>query len=76
VHSHPGQDTRHSEGDDKLILMPYEGMFSLVVADYGHGSLLPNEGAGLHQYQSGRWLQVTNHCLHVVPATVGIGVLK
>jgi proteasome lid subunit RPN8/RPN11 len=51
VHSHPGDDTRHSDGDDQLILMPYEGMFSLVVADYGHGSLLPAEGAGLHQFQ-------------------------
>ena len=31
--SHPGRDTRHSEGDDTLIIMPYEGMFSLVVAE-------------------------------------------
>ena len=41
VHTHPGRDTRHSDGDDDLVLMPYEGMFSLVVGEYGHGSLLP-----------------------------------
>src|SRR5690606_16609427 len=37
VHSHPGGDTRHSDGDDQLVLMPYEGLFSLVVAHYGRG---------------------------------------
>jgi proteasome lid subunit RPN8/RPN11 len=59
VHSHPGRDTRHSDGDDKLVLMPFEGMFSLVVADYGAGGLEPANGAGLHQYQDGRWVQVS-----------------
>ena len=75
VHSHPGGDTRHSDGDDRLILMPYEGMFSLVVANYGHGSLLPSEGAGLHQFQNGRWVRVTNvdEALTVAPAVVTIG---
>jgi proteasome lid subunit RPN8/RPN11 len=58
VHSHPGSDTRHSDGDDRLILMPFEGMFSLVVANYGDGSIGPAEGAGLHQFQDGRWMQV------------------
>lgn len=58
VHSHPGSDTRHSDGDDRLVLMPFEGMFSLVVSRYGHGSLFPARGAGLHQYQSGRWVKV------------------
>jgi proteasome lid subunit RPN8/RPN11 len=65
IHSHPGRDTRHSDGDDQLILMPFEGMFSLVVADYGQGDLLP-PSAGLHQYQDGRWVQVTNHNAFVV----------
>lgn len=78
VHSHPGGDTRHSDGDDKLILMPYEGMFSLVVADYGHGSLVPAEGAGLHQYQHGRWVHVTNviDAVTIVPALVTIGATR
>jgi proteasome lid subunit RPN8/RPN11 len=62
VHSHPGRDTRHSDGDDTLILMPFEGMFSLVVADYGRGAIAPAEGAGLHQYQDHRWVQVQAEC--------------
>jgi proteasome lid subunit RPN8/RPN11 len=58
IHSHPGSDTRHSDGDDDLILMPFEGMFSLVIADYGRGGLTLAEGAGLHQYQDGQWILV------------------
>jgi proteasome lid subunit RPN8/RPN11 len=74
VHSHPGGDTRHSDGDDKLILMPSEGMFSLVIAHYGFGSIQPSEGAGLHQYQDGRWVQVqagSTEVLIIVPPLLG-----
>jgi hypothetical protein len=60
VHSHPDDDTRHSDGDDQLVLMPFEGMFSLVVGFYGDGGILPEQGAGLHQYQSGRWVQIVS----------------
>jgi proteasome lid subunit RPN8/RPN11 len=76
VHSHPGDDTRHSDGDDQLVLMPFEGMFSLVVADYGHGSLLPADGAGLHQHQQGRWVRIEGDALTVVPALTGIGAFR
>lgn len=76
VHSHPGTDTRHSDGDDQLVLMPYDGMFSLVVADYGQGSIRPSHGAGLHQYQQHRWVHITSDTLMVVPAVVGIGALR
>jgi proteasome lid subunit RPN8/RPN11 len=60
VHSHPGKDTRHSDGDDRLVFMRFEGMFSLVVSDYGRGSVRPGQGAGLHQFQDGRWVWVTD----------------
>jgi len=60
VHSHPGNDTRHSDGDDELVLMPFEGMFSVVVARYGAGGLRPASGAGIHQYQNGIWTWVSN----------------
>jgi len=72
VHSHPSEDTRHSDGDDDLILMPYAGMFSLVVANYGNGSLLPQEGAGLHQFQDGLWIQTetASPALLVIPTEV------
>jgi proteasome lid subunit RPN8/RPN11 len=58
VHSHPGTDTRHSDGDDRLVLMPFEGMFSLVVACYGLGTHSPATGVGVHQFQDGRWTRV------------------
>lgn len=58
VHSHPGTDTRHSDGDDDMVLLPHEGMFSLVVGDYGDGSIFPSGGAGLHQFQDRRWVLV------------------
>jgi proteasome lid subunit RPN8/RPN11 len=72
VHSHPGTDTRHSDGDDDMVLLPFEGMFSLVVASYGTGSILPWEGAGLHQFQDGRWVHIENpaDALVIVPAVL------
>jgi Prokaryotic homologs of the JAB domain len=73
VHSHPDSGTRHSVGDNQLITMPFEGMFSLVVADYGQGDLLPGQGAGLHQYQRGRWVHLTTDALVIVPALTSIG---
>lgn len=62
VHSHPGGDTRHSDGDDDLVLMPFEGMFSMVIAGYGdgNGDILPGGGAGVHQFQDRRWVLVSD----------------
>lgn len=75
VHSHPGHDTRHSDGDDRLVLMPFEGMFSVVVALYGTGGLHPGSGVGLHQYQDRRWVRVVgNDTMVIVPAGLGIPV--
>jgi len=73
VHSHPGQDTHHSDGDDHLVLMPFEGMFSLVVARYGRGGLHPTGGVGLHQHQDGRWVLVTDPtAMTVIPAHIAL----
>ena len=58
VHSHPGLDTRHSDGDDEMVLMPFDGMFSLVVGEYGAGSIRPDAGLGVHQFQDGRWVWI------------------
>jgi proteasome lid subunit RPN8/RPN11 len=55
VHSHPGSDTRHSDGDDELILLPFEGMLSIVVPNYGIG-LRSIYQCGIHQFQSGSWV--------------------
>lgn len=72
VHSHPGVDTRHSDADDRLVLMARETMFSFVVADYGDGGITPAEGAGIHQFQDNEWVQIcdADTSLIVVPAAV------
>lgn len=72
VHSHPGSHTDHSEGDDRMVLLPYEGMFSIVVADYGDGGVTSRDGAGIHQYQDGRWVKVSDadKAIIVAPAVM------
>jgi proteasome lid subunit RPN8/RPN11 len=73
VHSHPGHDTRHSDGDDRLIVMPFEGMFSLVIADFGRGSFHVEDGAGLHQFQDGQWVRIIDpDILTLAPAHVSM----
>jgi len=75
VHSHPDDDTRHSEGDDKLVLMPFDGMFSLVVGHYGDGGTTLKTGVGLHQFQDGRWVRIGAECedaLCIVSALVRV----
>jgi proteasome lid subunit RPN8/RPN11 len=58
VHSHPGSDARHSDGDDKLVLLPFEGMLSVVVPGFGlHFNSL--DGACVHQFQDGKWVLCT-----------------
>ena len=58
VHSHPGPFSEHSEGDDELVLMPFEGMLSIVVPHYARHRMRPLENLGVHQYQDGRWVRV------------------
>jgi proteasome lid subunit RPN8/RPN11 len=56
VHSHPSGLTGHSLGDDEMVFMPFEGMLSIVVPEYGRFGLRPLDSLGVHQYQGGRWL--------------------
>jgi proteasome lid subunit RPN8/RPN11 len=55
VHTHPGASTRHSFGDDRMILMPFESMLSIVVPHYGHFGMRPLSSLGVHQFQDGGW---------------------
>ncbi len=55
VHSHPGPDGRHSDGDDDLVLMPFEGMLSIVVPEYGK-KFTSFADCAVHQFQKGRWV--------------------
>lgn len=55
VHSHPGDDTRHSDGDDELVVMPFDKMLSLVAPHYGR-YLESIEDFAVHQFQDHRWV--------------------
>lgn len=55
VHSHPGDDARHSDGDDELVLMPFENMLSIVAPRFGL-TLVSLDQACVHQFQDGRWV--------------------
>ena len=56
VHSHPGRDTRHSDGDDDLVVMPFENMLSLVAPHYGR-TLTSITDFSIHQFQEHRWVR-------------------
>ena len=65
VHSHPGDCCHHSDGDDKLIILPFEGMLSIVMPNYGREEA-PIEYWGIHQFSEATWhwcdgLSVTNN---------------
>lgn len=55
VHSHPGWDARHSDGDDQLVVMPFENMLSLVAPYYGR-CLQTTTDFAVHQFQDHRWV--------------------
>ncbi len=55
VHSHPSCDTRHSDGDDNLVIMPFENMLSLVAPYYGQ-ILRAITDFSVHQFQDHRWV--------------------
>ncbi|MCY3605178.1 MAG: Mov34/MPN/PAD-1 family protein [Gammaproteobacteria bacterium] len=55
VHSHPDSDTRHSDGDDELVVLPFENMLSLVAPYYGR-TLKSISDFSVHQFQSRRWV--------------------
>ena len=55
VHSHPGADTRHSDGDDELVVMPFENMLSVVAPFYGR-TVRSIRDFSVHQFQDHRWV--------------------
>lgn len=55
VHSHPGGDARHSDGDDHLVLLPFEGMLSIVAPKFAV-EVQSLADLCVHQYQDGRWV--------------------
>lgn len=76
VHSHPGADARHSDGDDDLVILPFDGMLSVVVPRFAEGWDRLSE-AGVHQYQNGLWTLCDPDSIAeriaVVPALIDAG---
>jgi hypothetical protein len=66
VHTHPGDEAWHSDGDDKLIPLPFEGMLSLVAPRYG-ADLHRLEVLVVHQFQDGRWVHIPQAGLEALP---------
>jgi hypothetical protein len=75
IHSHPSWDARHSSGDDEMILMPFEGMLSIVIPNYGIGFDSISQ-ACVHQYQGKRWVLCTESSvaenLFVIPTSIDL----
>ena len=69
VHSHPGRDTRHSDGDDDLVVMPFENMLSLVAPYYGR-TLRAITDFSVHQFQDRRWVLCTRESVSSAFSTV------
>jgi hypothetical protein len=76
VHSHPGEYTMHSPGDDTMVFMPFEGMLSIVVPYYAHFGLRPIDSLGVHQFQDGRWILIERESVHhnflVIPNSLDV----
>jgi hypothetical protein len=52
--------------------MAREGMFSVVAARYGERGISPAEGAGIHQFQDDRWVQVADADTSLIISPTGI----
>jgi proteasome lid subunit RPN8/RPN11 len=55
VHSHPGSFVDHSEGDDEMALMPYDGFLSIVVPHYARDGMRPLATCGVHLFERARF---------------------
>ena len=71
VHSHPGRDTRHSDGDDDLVVMPFENMLSLVAPYYGR-TLTSITDFSIHQFQDHRWVLCDSASISATFETVSV----
>jgi proteasome lid subunit RPN8/RPN11 len=76
VHSHPDHWTRHSDGDNVMILMPFKGMLSIVAPHYGRVGMRPLHVLGVHQYQDGSWRVATEDssrsAITIAPAAIDL----
>jgi proteasome lid subunit RPN8/RPN11 len=75
VHSHPGSDARHSDGDDQLVLLPFENMLSIVAPHFGT-QFTDMSSVCVHQYQAAQWVLCSPRSVAesvvVVPSSVDL----
>ena len=60
VHGHPHGWVGHSDGDNTGAFMPYEGFYSVVVPWYGSRGLLPLTTCGIHRYEGGSFVRLSD----------------
>lgn len=65
----------HSDGDDELVLLPFENMLSIVAPHFGQ-RFNDLAGARVHQFQDGRWVlcspeSVTRNVI-IIPSAVDL----
>ena len=76
LHTHGRDYTEHSCGDDTLVLMPFEGMLSLIAPWYGRFGLRPLWSLGVHQYQDDGWALLTSESVregfHIVASGIDL----
>lgn len=59
VHSHPGKNVNHSNGDDKNAFMPYDGFLSIIVPEYSVKGMRPLSICGIHRFTKGRFKRLS-----------------
>lgn len=76
LHTHGRGWTEHSRGDDTLVLMPFDGMLSLIAPWYGHVGLRPLHTLGIHQHQGSQWVLIrpdsARQHLHLLPDSLDL----
>jgi len=60
VHSHPGDWVDHSDGDDELAGGKVNGLISVVVPNYGVNGFMDFKKSGVHRYEKGKFIRLTN----------------
>ncbi len=63
VHSHPGSIVGHSHGDTLGALMPFDGLLSIIVPNYGTSGMWPLDNCGVHEYSGGEFRRL--HAIEV-----------
>lgn len=76
VHSHPIEWTDHSPGDDKWASFRVEGLVSIVVPKYGKEGILPIAKCGVHRYNNGDFIRLSDEYVHerfqIIPSRVDL----